>query len=184
VPEARLSPASARLAAALAAILGLAGSLGSPLAALPEPIKVRAGAHEGYARLVLEWSAPVAIGSRQYGDQLTLRFARPFAADFSPVLHAIGDDLTGLEHDAGGHQVVLRLAPEVAASLEIDDRRVVIIDLRHRINASSTVAVGTGIRDGLLRVGLDWSDRSTSSPRRRAGCSASASSARPTSTRR
>jgi hypothetical protein len=159
VPEARLSPASARLAAALAgAILGLAGSPGSPLGAVPEPIKVRAGAHEGYARLVLEWSAPVAIGSRQQGGRLTLRFARPFAADFSLVLNAIGEYLTGLEHDAGGRQVLLRLAPEVSASLEINDRRVVIIDLRHRIDASSTVAVRTGIRDNPLRIGLDWSE--------------------------
>ena len=160
------------LATLAGAMLTLALSIGTPAAAAPEPVKVRAGAHDGFGRLVFEWSAPVGVASERQGQRLTLRFARPFAADLSTVLDAIGDDLVGLEHDGGACEVVLRLAPEVTPTLDIDEGRIVIVDL-HRASVASapaggpaamavadretSVAVRTGVHDSFFRIVLDWS---------------------------
>jgi hypothetical protein len=149
---------AAWLAALAGAVLALAGSLGSTAAATPEPVKVRAAAHQGFGRLVFEWPAPIAVDSRRRGERLTLRFARPFAADLGPVLDALGDYLVGAEPGADAREVVLRLAPEVTTRLDIEDDRIVVVDLMPAAATDGPLALRTGVHDGFLRIVLDWSE--------------------------
>ncbi len=146
-----------RRAALAGAILAFVASLGSAAVAAPESVKVRAAAHQGFGRLVFEWPAPIAVDSRRSGERLTLRFARPLVADLGAVQDALGDYLIGLEPGADAREVVLRLAPEVTARLDIDDDRIVVVDLTRTAAARGPVAVRTGVHDGFLRIVLDWS---------------------------
>ncbi len=144
------------LAALAGAVLAFAGSLGSTAAAEPEPVVIRAAAHDGFGRLVFEWPAPIAFDSQRQGERLRLRFARAFAADLGTVVDTLGDYLVGLERGADGREVVLRLAPEVAARLDIDDQRIVVLDLVPATAATGPVALRTGEHDGFVRIVLDW----------------------------
>ena len=148
---------AAWLAAFAGMLAALAGGPGNALAAAPESVAVRAATHPGFGRLVFEWPAPVAVDSRQDGDRLTLRFPRPFKADLGAVPDVLGDYLAGLTRAEDGRAVVLRLAPGIAARLDVDDDRIVVVDLAPGAAAGDPVALRTGVHDGFRRIVLDWS---------------------------
>ena len=104
---------------------------------------------------MFRWPAPVAVDSRQDGERLTLRFARPFAADLGAVMDALGTNLVGLERGGHGRELVLRLAPGTTARLDVDYDRIVTVDLTPGA-AAAPVGVRTGWHDGFLRIVLDW----------------------------
>ena len=125
-------------------------------AAVVEQVAVRAAAHPGFGRLVLEWPAPIEIESRRSADRLTLRFSRPFAADLGAVAGRLGDYLVELVPGADQREVVLQLVPEVAAALDVYDGRIVVLDLTAGAAASAPVELRTGLHDGYVRIVLDW----------------------------
>ena len=168
---------------AVGALLAATPSLGIPAASSPEAVAVRAAAHPGFGRLVLDWPVPVAVDSWQRDQRLTLRFARPFAADLSPVMDALGDYLVGLER-ADSREIVLRLAPTTTARLEADDDRIVVVDLQRDAAPSGPVTVRTGVQTVSFGSFSTGQSRSMFWPRRKAVGCASGLGARPRSMRR
>jgi hypothetical protein len=149
-----LAYARAVLAPAFA-VLVLAVLLAAAAAA--EPIAVRAAVHPGYGRLVFEWPSPIEVESRRSADRLTLRFARPFAADLNAAAGRLRDYLIELTRGAGERELVLRLLPGVMADLEVYQERIVVLDLTAAAPAASAaVGLRTGVHDGFVRIVLDW----------------------------
>ncbi len=67
-----------RFSVILAAPLWVA--LAAPAAA--ESVVVRAGAHEGYGRIVFNWKSPVPFSADMAGGKLVVRFSRPIEATY------------------------------------------------------------------------------------------------------
>jgi hypothetical protein len=158
------SSSSCRRTVALAVGLALAVLL--PSAAAPqaagtpvEPVLVRAAVHPGFARLALEWPRAITVDERQNGERLTLRFARPFAADLAPVVGRLQGYLLGVLRGSDDHEVTLRLAPGVAAELDVYDRRIVVVDLvRPAAAGAQPVELRTGSHEGFGRIVLKWAE--------------------------
>jgi len=72
-------------ALALAAFVWIAGQG----AALAEQVGVRAARHEGYVRLVLDWTRAVGYAAGRDGGDVVVTFDRAFVTDFAPVAAAL-----------------------------------------------------------------------------------------------
>jgi hypothetical protein len=75
---------------ALAVMLGLAG----PVRAV-DKVAVRAAEHDGYARVVFDWPAPVAFTTAARGRNIRLRFDRPLLADAAAISRKLGRYVAG-----------------------------------------------------------------------------------------
>ncbi|MBT3535449.1 MAG: hypothetical protein HN478_16335, partial [Rhodospirillaceae bacterium] len=64
--------------AGLALIVALCFVTGTALAATN--VKVRAGVHKGFARIVFDWPEPVTYTTDLAPDHLNIRFSKPFTA--------------------------------------------------------------------------------------------------------
>ncbi len=131
--------------------------MASGAAGAPERVAVRAAAHPGFGRLVFEWPAPIEVDSRRAGDRLTLRFARPLAADLAAAAAPLERYLLDLGPGADQREVVLRLAPHIGAKLDVYDERIVAVDLAPEATAGAAVGLRTGSHEGFVRLVLDWS---------------------------
>ncbi|HSA82482.1 MAG TPA: hypothetical protein VLE23_16820, partial [Geminicoccaceae bacterium] len=140
----------------LAIALALLAAPVTAVAAAGEQVAVRAATHPGFGRLVFEWPSPVGVGSRQSGDRLILRFSRPLAADLGAVLGRLGDYLVARAPGADGREVILQLAPAVAAKVDVHDNRIVVVDLARSAAGSAPVELRMGSHDGSVRIVLDW----------------------------
>jgi hypothetical protein len=145
-----------RLLTALA-IWPLFAAMASVAAAEPERVAVRAATHPGFGRLVFEWPAPIEVDSRRAGDHLTIRFARPLAADLAEAPPPLEHYLLDLAPGADQREVVLRLAPHIGAKLDVYDERIVAVDLAPETTAGAAVGLRTGSHEGFARLVLDWS---------------------------
>jgi hypothetical protein len=125
-------------------------------AAAGEQVALRAATNPGFARLLFEWPSPVEVDSRQSGDRLILRFGRPLAADLGAVLHRLNDYLVARAPGADDRELVLQLAPGVHARVDVQDRRIVVLDLTRAAPASAPVELRMGAHDGYARIVLDW----------------------------
>jgi hypothetical protein len=150
----RRASSRGRLLEIALALLPLALAAVGPAAA--EQVAVRAATHPGFGRLVFEWPSPVEVESRQSAERLTLRFARPLTADLGAVVGRLGDYLVALPPAADEREVVLQLAPEVGAKVDIHDGRIVVVDLTRAAAASAPVELRMGAHDGYARIVLDW----------------------------
>jgi len=68
--------------------LGL-GLLAAAIPAAAEPVRVRAAPHDGYGRMVFNWSSPVRFETETANGQLVVRFARPIEADYSAAVRLL-----------------------------------------------------------------------------------------------
>src|SRR5215469_8006216 len=98
---------SGRLAAATILALLLAGA-----AAAQEKVRVDAGLHEGYARLVFDWRTNVPYETKLDGNKLTIHFARPLAVDLSGLTRRAGEYVESAEL-SGNSDVVITLRRSV-----------------------------------------------------------------------
>ena len=84
-------PTMPRWIRALALIVAM--SAASPLQAA-EPVAVRVGEHAGFGRLVFEWASPVAYSAAIEGENLVVRFERPFAGALESLPRGLANYLT------------------------------------------------------------------------------------------
>ncbi len=112
---------------ALAALSWIAGALPARAA---ETVEVRAGEHaEGYARIAVEWPAPVAFEAKLAGETLTIHFARAFTAQLAPLTGKLNDYVTSVGQSADGTSIVARLKRPVEVKTETVNGRIATIDL-------------------------------------------------------
>lgn len=132
----------------------------SLLAAVPawgaEPA-VRAGTHDGFGRLVFEWSTPVEVDGRQEGDRYRVRFGRPLDASLDRALDHLDDYLERAEPGRSDQEIVLHLVPGTKVRREVYDGRIVVLDLVRAAGGNAKVGLRTGVHDGFGRIVFDWS---------------------------
>ncbi len=84
-------PIMPRRIRALALIVAMFAA--SPLQAA-EQVAVRIGEHAGFGRLVFEWASPVAYSATIEGENLVVRFERPFAGALESLPRGLANYLT------------------------------------------------------------------------------------------
>ncbi|WP_417805774.1 tetratricopeptide repeat protein [Thalassospira lucentensis] len=102
---------------AATAILLPVSSMRPAIAQAVDPVIIRSGMHNGYGRIVLQWSKPVNYTAEIIGDQLVVRFDSPLVASMRGVLAPISDYVSDGFFDPDGRTVafVLRDDYEVRA---------------------------------------------------------------------
>jgi tetratricopeptide (TPR) repeat protein/outer membrane biosynthesis protein TonB len=86
----------------------LIGFMASGLA-YGEQISVRAGTHDGYARLVFKWSVPVQYTAKIENGALNLNFGEPAQTSYAEVRNNLKGFVTSVNEAQGGRQVSMAL---------------------------------------------------------------------------
>ena len=95
-----------------------------------ENVRVRGAEHrEGYARIAVEWPAPVTFDAKLAGDNLTIHFARAFKAPLAPLLHDLEHYVAHLEQSPDGTSIIAQLKRPVEVKTRTVDGRIAAIDL-------------------------------------------------------
>ncbi len=91
-----------------AAVLGF-GVFIAACPALADAIAVRAAAHDGYGRIVFNWTAPVGYSAVAEGGRLVVRFQRPIESDLGAVNRSLAKFLGAGQIGPDGRSVVFPL---------------------------------------------------------------------------
>lgn len=119
----RLPPLSRLLSVALLTLVCLAAAAPSRAA---EQVAVRIGEHPGYGRLVFEWASPVAYSAAMEGENLVLRFERPFTGNIDAAPRRLADYLTQPALVDDGKALIFPLKGSFGLKSYIDGRTVVV----------------------------------------------------------
>lgn len=140
---------------ALVSILATLLSAGGAKAA--EPINVRAGQHDAYARIVVDLPRPIGYAVKVAGDQLTLEFDEPVTGDVSRIQRVLAKHV---------REVALvdekRLVLELTGPHRMKDfvnEGSIVVDLRPTTDkGSKTQRVNTRFGDhpNFTRLVFDW----------------------------
>jgi tetratricopeptide (TPR) repeat protein len=124
-----------------------------------ERVGVRGGLHATFARLVFDWSGPVAYQVAATDQQLTVTFERPMEGQFDGARRAISDYIGNVRFEDEGKRVVIELKRPVQTSHFVNEQSVVV-DLRPTDGAAATAApevpVQISDRNGYTRIVFDW----------------------------
>jgi tetratricopeptide (TPR) repeat protein len=71
-----------------------------------EQVKIDTGAHEGYGRIVFAWPVPVEYEAHLEGKLLTVKFARPLAADLERITKRLGNYVEAVAMDGDATVIV------------------------------------------------------------------------------
>ena len=104
--------------ALLVALMVITGLARDVLAATK--VKVRAGVHKGYARIVFDWPVPVTYTTNLGADNLQIRFSKPFTAKLSAVRRHLYRYVSKITVSEDGQSVDLKLLQPV----RLRDRRI------------------------------------------------------------
>ncbi len=83
-------------------------------------VKVRAGIHKGYARIVFDWPVPVTYTTDLGSDRLRIRFSKPFAANYAAVRRHLDRYIANIVASEDGYAVDMKLLRQV----RLRDRRI------------------------------------------------------------
>ncbi|MFN4281243.1 MAG: hypothetical protein ACK4NA_01245 [Alphaproteobacteria bacterium] len=111
-------------AALIAAWLAV-GAFAAPLAAA-EQVAVRVGEHAGFGRLVFEWASPVAYSAAIDGENLVIRFERPFAGALDAVPRRLANYLTQPALVDEGKALIFPLKGPFGLKSYVEGRTVVV----------------------------------------------------------
>ncbi len=89
----------------------------------------RGALHEGYARLVFDWSEPVNYSADVINGELVLRFDHPVSGDFRAVLRPLANYLRSVSISADHKTATLPLAHPVQVKAFAGKNNSVVIDL-------------------------------------------------------
>ncbi len=100
------------------------------------PVPVRVGAHDGYDRIVFDWTIDVAYTAESGPGRITLDFARPDGTDLTPLMRAGLENVDGATASvANGRTLVVLQVPEGARLRHFKSGTKVVVD----------VLAGTGV---------------------------------------
>ncbi len=152
-----------RIAGFFASAAAVALALSVCAASQAATVTTRSGLHEGFGRLVFEWSEPTGYGAEQRGRELHLRFERPAPIDPALALETLSDYLEGLSSSGDPRVLVLRLKEGVEYRASAYDQ-LVVVDFYEGAAPARTagqeplerVGVRVGAHDGFDRIVFDW----------------------------
>ncbi len=114
----------------LAAVALATLSLGAQAA---EKVELRAGEHEGYGRIAIQWPKPVTYQATVEGKTLVIHFARPFTGQLNIIDRRLDHYLANAAQSADGKTITAKLLRPVEVKSEVVDHKIVAIDLVQRI---------------------------------------------------
>jgi hypothetical protein len=124
-------------------------------------VKVRAGSHRDFGRLVLEWPQPSGFEARISNDVLTVQFDRSFDASFEGAVATLVDYISEVQHNQSGPTVRFTLKGQYTLRSSHYDTSVVLDLLNNDITLTKDSARGPGVRIGehgeFTRTVFDWS---------------------------
>jgi hypothetical protein len=98
-----------------------------------EKVELRAGEHEGYGRIAIQWPTPVTYQAKIEGPNLVIHFARPFTAQLNIVSRNLDHYLANASQSADGTTITAKLLRPVELKTETVDRNIIAIDLVQKI---------------------------------------------------
>ena len=104
-----------------------------------EAVKMRAGAHKDFGRLVFDWPKPVKFTAKIQGQNLVIRFERPLKASFGNVVAALDGYISKAGLSGDGRTVTILLKGKLSQK-SFTTGKSVVVDLRA---AGGTVAAKT-----------------------------------------
>jgi len=121
---------SKRLFTLLAAVALATLSLAARAA---EKVELRAGEHEGYGRIAIQWPTPVAYQAKLEGKTLVIHFARPFTGQINIINRNLDHYIANAAQSADGKTITAKLLRPVELKSELVDHNIIAIDLVQRI---------------------------------------------------
>jgi hypothetical protein len=98
-----------------------------------ERVELRAGEHEGYGRIAVQWPKPVNYETKLAGDTVTIHFSRPFTAQLNTIARNLDDYVASAAQSADGRTITVKLKRPIEIKSEVIDRDIVAIDLVQKI---------------------------------------------------
>lgn len=98
-----------------------------------EKVDLRAGEHEGYGRIAMQWPKPVGYETKITGKTLTIHFARPFTAQLNIINRNLTDYVASAAQSADGTTITAKLLRPIEIKSEVVNGDIVAIDLVQRI---------------------------------------------------
>lgn len=89
---------------------------------------IRSAAHDGFGRIVFDWTEPTAFETHRSGDELQITFSRPVAADLAAPLKTLPQYLAAATVASDGRTVVFRLKGAVGYRA-FPEAKLVVVDL-------------------------------------------------------
>ena len=133
-------------------------------AALAQP-SPRAAVHEGFARIVFDWDAPVEYSAEIVNGALLIRFDRPVKGDLLNLAKPLAKLVKGVSLSGDGKTASLLLSRPVTVKSTIDAKNSVVIDLYDEAPSAAeaapsaaipTVDARAGDHGSYVRLVFDW----------------------------
>ena len=126
-----------------------------------EQVRVRAGLHETFGRLVFDWNAPVSYKVATTDKQLTITFDRAMEGNFDRARAKIPNYIGAAHIDGEGKRVVIALKQPVRPRHFVNENSIVIDlrptgDARAAAKPTPKVPVRVTNRNGYTRIVFDW----------------------------
>jgi hypothetical protein len=129
-------PAARRFSIAMLLLaVALAVGTGATPALAQDKVGVETGLHDGYGRIVFAWPAKVDFEASVADKTVTIKFARPFAADLKRIASGLAPYAVGAAMD-GDSTVVVTLKQPLKLRSFANDNRVAIDFLAEKETAS------------------------------------------------
>lgn len=118
-----------------------------------DSIRVRGWSHDDYGRIVFDWPSSVEYSVSRSGRNLSVRFNKPFDADFAGAIENMPQYLRGAEVSRNGRTAVLRMAKSFDFK-DFRNKNAIVIDLRQPSVPELPVRVGA--HPNYNRLVFDW----------------------------
>jgi hypothetical protein len=98
-----------------------------------EKVELRAGEHEGYGRIAIQWPKPVAYQAKIEGQNLVIHFARPFTGQLNIISRNLDHYVASASQSADGTTITAKLLRPVELKTETVGNTIVAVDLLQKI---------------------------------------------------
>jgi hypothetical protein len=103
-----------------------------------EKVELRAGEHEGYGRIAIQWPTPITYQAKLDGQTLVIHFARPFTGQLNIISRKLDHYIASAAQSADGTTITAKLLRPVELKTETVDHNIVAIDLVQKIEMLAT----------------------------------------------